>query len=481
MAWNSLVLPALVCIFLPALWTICHGKSSRITSVKDLDRIEPPRGLEWMDKAEEGMRRKQMVEQKERKARAKKASKKLGRRQTMFPEDDDLFKVDFTALKNEGLQRYGNSYSIFEFDGKSNEGEVENGEPVRWFKDWERMVEREEIKKKNERRRNGVQKLRKLEAAKNKAKAPMANHRHSSISSSPSPSSFSSPHFEPTRRQFRNLRSPCLLRTENPVEHRTYPRSWEHPGFEAALPREWDWRNVSGENYCSPNRNQHIPVYCGGCWVFGTLGSLNDRFNVARKNRWPMTMLSPQEIIACNGQGSCNGGTAENVMLHAKNAGLVEEGCNNYKAVNEKCSPYTRCGSCWPDNCFAIQNYTRYYIKDFGKLSGRLQMMSEIHNRGPIACSMGCTSKFDLNYTGGIYEEFGEFPVNHIVSVTGWGWDENSKTEYWIVRNSWGDAWGEKGWFRVVTSIYKSGRGNQYNMGIERECYFADPDVSNLD
>uniref|UniRef100_A0A1I8BY99 Pept_C1 domain-containing protein n=1 Tax=Meloidogyne hapla TaxID=6305 RepID=A0A1I8BY99_MELHA len=75
------------------------------------------------------------------------------------------------------------------------------------------------------------------------------------------------------------------------IEH---PRSYEFPGFEASLPRRWDWRNVNGINYCSPTRNQHIPVYCGGCWVFGSLGSLNDRFNIARKNRWPMTNISPQ-------------------------------------------------------------------------------------------------------------------------------------------------------------------------------------------
>ncbi|CAK5107075.1 unnamed protein product [Meloidogyne enterolobii] len=107
-------------------------------------------------------------------------------------------------------------------------------------------------------------------------------------------------------------------------------------------------------------------------------------------------------------------------------------------------------------------------------------MMSEIHNRGPISCTMGCTPQFDLNYTSGIYREHGEYPPNHIVSVTGWDWDEETKTEYWIVRNSWGEAWGEMGWFRVVTSLFNGGRGDQFNMGIERECYFADPDVSNL-
>jgi cathepsin X len=279
----------------------------------------------------------------------------------------------------------------------------------------------------------------------------------------------------------RNLRTSCLKKSGKVYEQRTYPRSYEFPGFEASLPREWDWRDVNGMNFCSPTRNQHIPVYCGSCWVFGSLGSLNDRFNVARKNRWPMTMLSPQEIIDCNGKGSCQGGEVGNVYEHAKVNGLVEEGCNNYKAVNGKCDPFHRCGTCWPNNCYGLKNYTRYYIHDYGKLSGRENMMAEIHNRGPIACGIGATEPFDMKYTGGIYSEYSDTASNHIVSVTGWGYDKDTKTEYWIVRNSWGEAWGERGWFRIVTSLYNNGRGDLYNLGIERECYFADPDVRNLD
>ena len=47
-----------------------------------------------------------------------------------------------------------------------------------------------------------------------------------------------------------------------------------------------------------------------------------------------MTFLSPQEIIDCNGKGSCQGGEMTDVYGYAKNHGLVEEGCNNYRAVN---------------------------------------------------------------------------------------------------------------------------------------------------
>uniref|UniRef100_A0A1I7XYW2 Pept_C1 domain-containing protein n=1 Tax=Steinernema glaseri TaxID=37863 RepID=A0A1I7XYW2_9BILA len=41
------------------------------------------------------------------------------------------------------------------------------------------------------------------------------------------------------------------------------------------------------------------------------------------------------EIIDCNGKGSCQGGDVADVYEHAKKEGLVDEGCNNYKAINE--------------------------------------------------------------------------------------------------------------------------------------------------
>ena len=75
------------------------------------------------------------------------------------------------------------------------------------------------------------------------------------------------------------------------------------------------------------------------------------------------------------------------------------------------CDPYHRCGTCWPGNCYAIQNYTRFYVKEYGPLSGREAMMAEIHNRGPIVCTIGGTGNFDFNYYGGIYEELADEQV----------------------------------------------------------------------
>lgn len=66
----------------------------------------------------------------------------------------------------------------------------------------------------------------------------------------------------------------------------------QFPGFH--IPAAFDVRNISGVNYATTDRNQHIPQYCGSCWAQATTSALSDRIAMMRNDRFPEVVLSAQ-------------------------------------------------------------------------------------------------------------------------------------------------------------------------------------------
>eukprot|EP00741_Cyanophora_paradoxa_P024034 tig00021721_g23209.t1 len=255
------------------------------------------------------------------------------------------------------------------------------------------------------------------------------------------------------------------------------------------LPKEWDWRNVSGRNMLTQNSQQHLPNYCGGCWVFSSVQALSDRIHIARNASYPAITLAHQVMLNCQDCGDCEeGGDAMCVLGFARKHGIPDNTCQPYRAATgTECVPkhqknFAHCKEeCICNNAesdrktkYAIKEYRKWYVKHYGRIPtmNTHAMKAEILANGPIICGMECTDNFEYNYAGGVYAEKTEWSVedyDHDVAVSGWGVDEKTGEEYWLIRNTWGTFWGEDGWFKL-----KMGADN---MGVEGGCMYATIDL----
>jgi len=268
-------------------------------------------------------------------------------------------------------------------------------------------------------------------------------------------------------------------------EHVVSPRPHETLNM-LELPDSFDWRDVNGKNYVSIARNQHIPQYCGACWAFASLSSLNDRIKIMRKDEWPEIVLSPQHMLSCGDAGSCRGGNHFLAYRWLKEAGVTDETCAPYQAKDfttseidedgddmrqHHCTPMRQCKDCkHSGGCYAVKSPAKYRVTEYGRSIGEAEMKAEIMKRGPIACGVAVTDSFMKDYKGGVFEDMtNERKIRHVVSVLGWG-EALDGTKYWIGRNSWGTYWGENGFFKIV-------RGKN-NLMIESECAWAVPEKS---
>ena len=246
---------------------------------------------------------------------------------------------------------------------------------------------------------------------------------------------------------------------------------------DVTVPTAWDWRNVSGQNYLSWNRNQHIPQYCGACWAFAATSSIADRFNILKNNSFPQVSLSPQVMLNCAAGGSCSAGDPYGVYKFAYQTGIPDDTCQQYTATepdySNDCTPTENCMACVPPvsaanatgTCYPVSNYTHYYVSQFGNVKGVAAMQQQIYLYGPISCGMMVTPQFDA-YTGGIFYQQETTPrINHQISLVGWGQEDG--VDYWVGRNQWGTYWGENGFFRI--------RLGTNVLAIESQCSWGYP------
>jgi len=73
-------------------------------------------------------------------------------------------------------------------------------------------------------------------------------------------------------------------------------------------------------------------------------------------------------------------------------------------------------------------------------------------SKAPIAVAVNASKSAFSNYKAGTVVRAADCSggtKNHAVVIDGWGHDSNSGLDYWLVRNSWGTTYGDKGYAKL--------------------------------
>lgn len=261
------------------------------------------------------------------------------------------------------------------------------------------------------------------------------------------------------------------------------------------LPASFDGRTV-WKNYLTPIRNQGL---CGSCYSFASVFVLESRLAIYSKGKYKY-QLSPSKLIFCSNPievkddeerseqeliketmskklpfdyttpqslirkniMSCSGETLISAWQFLYRFGVPEDSClgygdnENVSAMNLTLTDVVE-KSCVDvlgsslDKCMNKKKMISHRAGGYYSVpKNEYDIRRDIYHWGP--CSSGFVIHDDfLDWNGkGVYvwDKKSDAVGGHAIVIVGWG--EEGGKKYWIVRNSWGVDWGDKGYFKIL-------------------------------
>ncbi len=205
------------------------------------------------------------------------------------------------------------------------------------------------------------------------------------------------------------------------------------------LPSQFDWRKTKvGATVLPPVMAQGE---CGSCVAVAATAALEASLGIACKITGSPIRLSAQYLFSCGG-GQCRSGwkLSEAVrFLSAK--GVPDQACMPYQSKegdDVACQAACRDVDTRKVQGIVAEQPTQGFIE-----------ISEIKRaivKAPVLANMVLYEDLE-HYKGGIYRHVaGNQLGSHAIVLVGW----NDERQAWIARNSWGEAWGGRGYFEVA-------------------------------
>ena len=209
------------------------------------------------------------------------------------------------------------------------------------------------------------------------------------------------------------------------------PPSGEVTYSEADAPDSVNWVEAG---MTTPVKDQGS---CGSCWSFATMETVESANAIFGSG---LVTLSEQQLVDCETvDAGCGGGMTYNAYTYL---------CD-HKAYLEKDYPYTATDTaCTYEESKASDITLSTYVCVYPQSPAGMRPAVA---QQPVAISIDASSDVFHNYAGGVLDSTDcGLTTNHAVAIVGYGTDEASGLEYWLVRNSWGPDWGVDGFIKIA-------------------------------
>jgi hypothetical protein len=191
------------------------------------------------------------------------------------------------------------------------------------------------------------------------------------------------------------------------------------------VPTLLDWRV---KNAVTPVKDQG---QCGSCWAFAVTETLESAYYIKTGD---LEVLAPQELVDCDTNSfGCAGGYPELALQYVEEHGLVLESEYPYTAIDGVCKG--KDSNYKMSQCFEVPANDEALLQK-AVVAAPLVVLIEADQR-----------VFQFYQSGIITADVCGQNLDHAVQLVGYGTDDDM--DYWLVRNSWGVNWGEKGYVKL--------------------------------